>query len=272
MAAPKDDKATGQTNAPRQIAGSQPPAPPAAAGDALNIPTLGAKTADPSAKNTDPGYDATTENSALAQARPGNAPDAAPTIAQMQQLIESSQLSTLNAVDRMLRAAEERWARDRPAMITHQQDAISTTPDKILDMSVDSSLDSMMRSDLEMAQADPVTFADHAAMLTFLNEPIIINVAESTDPNDQMVFRLSVNGREVWIKRGENTKLPRYYVEQLFRAKPQKVQITVGRDANDNVVNRARKTSALAFPFQILHHGQQREKSVQWANKLMREG
>jgi hypothetical protein len=170
----------------------------------------------------------------------------------------------------MLAAAEERWARNRPAQITQHLDAISTTPDKTLDIPADRDLDSVNRSDLDMVTADAVNFADHAAELAFLNEEVIINVAESTDPNDQKIFMLSVNGRQVWIERGVNTRLKRYYVEQLFRAKPQKVKVTVGKDRDDNVVNRATKTSALAFPFQIL---QDRNKLGQaWAQKLMREG
>jgi hypothetical protein len=61
-------------------------------------------------------------------------------------------------------------------------------------------------------------------------------------------------------------------VDRLFRAKPQKVKVTVGKNQEGDVVNRVTKTSALAFPFQILHHGKSAERSKQWAHKMMREG
>lgn len=251
----KDGK--GQT-APRQIAGAAAPTPPAAA--ALEIPTLGASPkADPAATNAP---DATS----TAPAEP-SIPLSAVEAMMARQAEAQAQM-----MERMIKSAEERWARDRPAQITHHLDAISTTPDKILDMTVDGSLDDMVRSDLEIARGDPMAFESHADELAFQEEYMIVNFSESTDPNDQPVFPLSVNGKTMWITRGVNTKIKRHYVEKAFRAKPEKVKITVGKNADGDVVNRVTKSSALAYPFQILHHGKSTERSKQWAQKMMREG
>lgn len=255
--ASNDKDGKGQT-APRQIAGAAAPTPPAAA--ALEIPTLG--TAAPKAE-----AQAVSESAPAEKAAEPSIP-----LSAVEMMIARHADANAQMMERMLKSAEERWARDRPAQITHHLDAISTTPDKILDMTVDGSLDDMARPDLEIARGDPMAFESHADELAFQEEYMIVNFSESTDPNDQPVFSLSVNGKPVWITRGVNTKLKRHYVEKAFRAKPEKVKITVGKNADGDVVNRVTKSSALAYPFQILHHGKSTERSKQWAQKMMREG
>jgi hypothetical protein len=180
-------------------------------------------------------------------------------------------LSDVEAMmQRMLAAAEERWAKHTPAVIHRSLDAESTTPDKVLDIPTRGDLDAMARSDLDLARGDPVTWESKAAQLAFLNEKIFIRIAETNDPNEQEIVFLSVNGKPVWLKRGRVEYVRRHYVEQLFRAKPQKVKVTVAKNTEGEVVNRTTKSSALAYPFEIVRDDNPKGKA--WAQQLMREG
>lgn len=57
------------------------------------------------------------------------------------------------------------------------------------------------------------------AMLAFMNEPVTIRIATSTDPNAEQVFELNINGKMEFFRRGEQKTLPRYFVDRLMRLK-----------------------------------------------------
>ncbi len=57
------------------------------------------------------------------------------------------------------------------------------------------------------------------AMLAFMNEPVTIRVATTTDKNAAQVFEVNVNGKLMLFQRGETKTLPRYFVDRLMRMK-----------------------------------------------------
>lgn len=60
---------------------------------------------------------------------------------------------------------------------------------------------------------------EQAAMLAFMNEPVKVRIATSTDRNAEQVFELIVNGRSEIFRRGETKTVKRYYVDRLANCK-----------------------------------------------------
>lgn len=56
-------------------------------------------------------------------------------------------------------------------------------------------------------------------MLQFMNEPITIRIATSTDKNAEQCFELNINGRAEFFCRGETKTVKRYFVDRLMRLK-----------------------------------------------------
>lgn len=63
-------------------------------------------------------------------------------------------------------------------------------------------------------------------MLQFMNEPITIRIATSTDKNAEQCFELNINGRAEFFRRGETKTVKRYFVDHLMRMK----QTVYGQD------------------------------------------
>lgn len=57
------------------------------------------------------------------------------------------------------------------------------------------------------------------AMLAFMNEPITIRIATTTDKNADQVFEINVNGNLEFFRRGEQKTVKRYIVDRLMRLK-----------------------------------------------------
>lgn len=142
-------------------------------------------------------------------------------------------------------------AKNNPVLMHRMLEAgQSTAAAQIIDIPTAGNVGDMSRSDLLVETADPFNM-DHAAMMAFLEEMLIINIHETSDITDDNPVPIGNNGRMVYIKRGVNTLVKRKYVEQLLRAKPQSVSTTVVRQG-DNVQNRVTKRSAMRYPFTIV--------------------
>ncbi len=63
-------------------------------------------------------------------------------------------------------------------------------------------------------------------MLEFMNEPLTIRIATSTDKNAEQCFELNINGRAEFFRRGESKTVKRYFVDRLLRLK----QTVYGQD------------------------------------------
>jgi hypothetical protein len=176
-------------------------------------------------------------------------------------------------VDRMIEMAFSRWARNNPAATQRPgaRDAELTAPVKSLDVPVDGRLEDLDRPDLILeAGGEPLFEGDSskARELAFMEEYIDILVAESTNPNDQPLVPLWVNGRPQWLLRGQVTRVKRHYADRLGRARNEDVKVSVAKNADGEVVNRTSKPSALAFPFSVVEDKNPLGKA--WLAKLMR--
>lgn len=162
-------------------------------------------------------------------------------------------------------------AKNNPAMVTKiMGDASqSMAPTQTVDIPhpARGRLEDMKRPDLLVEPADPFNL-QHAEMMAFLEEFVIINIHESPDPTDDNPVPIGNNGRMVYIKRGENTLVKRKYVGQLLRAKPQHVKTQVVR-AGDDVQNRVTKRSAMRYPFSIVRDDN--PLGQPWMKKILSE-
>lgn len=63
--------------------------------------------------------------------------------------------------------------------------------------------------------ADRMPDPEKAAMLQFMEEPVTIRIATSTDKNAEQVFEITINGRTELFRRGEVKTVARKYVDRL---------------------------------------------------------
>lgn len=85
----------------------------------------------------------------------------------------------------------------------------------------------------------------------FMNEFVVVEVAETTDENQPPSIILSVNGLTQPVFRGYPTKMRRMFVEVLARCKESKY---TQHQINPNEPHRIemKERTALAYPFQVL--------------------
>lgn len=176
-------------------------------------------------------------------------------------------------LDAMIQNAIGRWAKNHPAATSRagQGDAELQVADKILDITTEGRLEDVKRTDLVLdGGGEPMIDGDNAKAreMAFMEEYIDILVAESTNPNDQAVFPIWVNGRSQWILRGEVTRVKRYFANKLGRTRTEDVKVQVARNADGDIVNRTVKTNALAYPFSVVEDRNPRGKA--WLAKLMK--
>ncbi len=60
---------------------------------------------------------------------------------------------------------------------------------------------------------------EQVQMLAFMNEPVTIRIATTTDKDADQVFELNINSRLEFFRRGETKTVPRYFVDRLLRLK-----------------------------------------------------
>lgn len=238
----------------------------------LNIPTLGSGSAAATGASQDGGAAGATSGAdvAMQQSQPMGSGEV--NTAQGAQQIQGGQPS-MAEIQRQADEAQARGgsqAMHRPAFFRPDREQTAETPAIEMEMPLTGSLDNMRRPDQYI---EPVVdfgrFKDKAAELAFLEEMVMIRIHETGDPNAEPVVQLGVNGRQVFIKRGEDVIVRRKYVEQLLRAKPENIQTNIRRDGDGNVRNMITKTRALKYPFSIVRDDNPMGRA--WERKIRSE-
>lgn len=68
--------------------------------------------------------------------------------------------------------------------------------------------------------AGQIVSPEQAARLAFMRERVLIRIAETSEEQADPRFIVAVNGRAMVMERGGQYNVPRYYLENLARAKP----------------------------------------------------
>lgn len=100
------------------------------------------------------------------------------------------------------------------ALESSQQDIGQTPPRTIESDGANVSL-----SPTKIVVADRVYDSEKMAMLAFMNEPVTIRIATTTDKAAEKVFEINVNGNPKLFRRGGTYTVPRYYVDRIMRLK-----------------------------------------------------
>jgi hypothetical protein len=109
---------------------------------------------------------------------------------------------------------------------------------------------------------------DKADMLQFLEEPVEIIVNESTNPVDEQIIEVGVNGVPQRFQRGVKQTVKRKFIQQLAR-KLTRFSQTKGKDPQgiETYVNQPH--SAARYPFTIL--SDPNPKGRAWLDNLMQQ-
>ena len=102
-----------------------------------------------------------------------------------------------------------------------------------------------------------------------MREFVVIRIHASPIPGDENPVPLSVNGRQIFVWREEDTAVRRMYVEQLMRAKPVQIRTEQKRADSGDIRNIVHKTTSMRYPFAIVRDDNPRGRP--WANRIMQE-
>lgn len=122
--------------------------------------------------------------------------------------------------------------------------------------------------DLEVVPAlKEVELKKAAELEAFMNEPVTIEVSQSTDPNATPAVEVAVNGRRIFLPRGVCT-VKRMYVERLARAKrtgySQNLDPRLGEGVNTLLRN-----TALDYPFTLVED--KNPLGREWLSRILAE-
>ena len=93
---------------------------------------------------------------------------------------------------------------------------------------------------------------DYAAQLAFMEEPVKIMLAESTDPNAQPLEVVGVNGQMQYLARGVEQVVKRKYVQVLCDMRETSIRTSTPINRDGEVVNRIDKHTAVRYPFSVI--------------------
>lgn len=112
-------------------------------------------------------------------------------------------------------------------------------------------------------------FQNHAEALAFMEEEMLVRVEESTNPSDEPIVLVSVNGTPQHFIRGKWIKTKRKFVEALARAKPFNVMTPEVMDANGDRTTKIVTSSANRYPFSVNSDANPRGRT--WLNAILNE-
>lgn len=99
----------------------------------------------------------------------------------------------------------------------------------------------------------------------FMQEPVVVYIAESTDENAVPMVEVSVNGRKVFIPRGKNTTIKRMHLERLALAKKTAYSQNLDPRLGEGI-NELRRHRALDYPFSVI---QDTDRGREWLTRLL---
>ena len=112
-------------------------------------------------------------------------------------------------------------AKNNPVMRTQQEpvseSAIGQGSTRLLKSTGDSK--SAMEHSVIARVGDHPLDQEKLAMLAFMNEPVTIRIAETTDKNAAQVFEINVNANLELFRRGETKTVKRFIVDRMLRLK-----------------------------------------------------
>lgn len=123
------------------------------------------------------------------------------------------------------------------------------------------------KPDIQIVGAEAL--GDKAAQLAFMEEPVVVMVHTTTDPQEPSIIELFNDGRRQNFVRGMEQTVKRKFVEVLARCRTDSYGSEEGRDNDNNPVNRYPKRTGLRYPFSVIHDS---PRGTQWLKDILKEG
>lgn len=121
----------------------------------------------------------------------------------------------------------------------------------------------------ELVVVSDLKWGDKAAVLAFMEEPVTVEVATSSDKFAEPIVEVWNDGRAQRFPRGLPITVKRKFVEVLARAKPDGFGNQEFQDAEGNMNFRYPKRTSLKYPFRVVRDDNPR--GAKWLTDLLAE-
>lgn len=161
-------------------------------------------------------------------------------------------------------------ANNNPVQVTRPQidsEAMQVGQDQTFQMPATGHIDNEdFRNDIEVI--DGPRAMDKAAELAFMEEPVEVIVAPSTDKNAERHPHVAVNGINQYFQRGIKQVVKRKFIEALARAKKTGIATVPSKDQDGADTMSITQQTGLKYPFQITRDT---PRGLAWAEKVLAE-
>ncbi len=110
--------------------------------------------------------------------------------------------------------------------------------------------------------------SDRAQMMAFMEEKVTIHLHDPQDNNPEPIVPVGVNGKVLYLRRGQQHTLPRKYIEVLARARRVNYNTQEAVAADGSRTMQLRSTTTLQYPFTVINDTQ---KGQDWLQRIMNE-
>lgn len=112
--------------------------------------------------------------------------------------------------------------------------------------------------------------SEYAQQLAFMEEQVTIQLHDPQDNNPEPIVPVGVNGKVLYLRRGQQHTLPRKYIEVLARARRVNYRTEEGRAADGSMTTILKATTTMQYPFTVIHDPSG-DKGIEWLKRIMSE-
>lgn len=112
--------------------------------------------------------------------------------------------------------------------------------------------------------------SERAQQLAFMEEQVTIQLHDPQDNNPEPIVPVGVNGKVLYLRRGQQHTLPRKYIEVLARARRVNYRTEEGRAADGSMTTVLKTTTTMQYPFTVIHDPSG-DKGIEWLKRIMSE-
>ena len=104
----------------------------------------------------------------------------------------------------------------------------------------------------------------------FMEEPVVIEILTTTDPNAPKAVFIGVNGDSRWLPRGMPLKLQRKFVERLAQAQEMRYETKRSKDPESDMGMDTLRSTAQSYQFSVLED--KNPIGRKWLLRVTRQG
>lgn len=120
---------------------------------------------------------------------------------------------------------------------------------------------------IDTPAVDVVSNADQIALEAFMNEKVVVRLADTTDENAVGAVPVTVNGVTQWLFRGVSQEIRRCYLEVLARARTTTWRQGEAVNGQPESARPVPKT-AMSYPFNV---ERDTPKGITWLREILQQ-